>query len=133
MPRKSAAELAVAPNVVEVTPRPVAPTTLTDEEASEWDAIVSALPADWFPRDTHAMLEQHCKHIIQARRISQLIEACQSDPELDLRQMKELLDMQEKQSRLIMAGATKMRLSQQTKHDREKGKGGRKAAKPWEK
>ena len=133
MPRKSAAELAVAPRVVEVTPRPVAPSHLADEEAAEWEAIVSALPADWFPRDTHALLEQHCQHIIRARRIAQLIHDAESEDDVDILKLKTLYDMQDKQTRVIASGATKMRISQQTKHDREKGKGGRKAAAPWQK
>jgi hypothetical protein len=36
--RKSAAQLAIAPQVVEIIPRPVAPGDLTDEQAAEWDA-----------------------------------------------------------------------------------------------
>ncbi len=38
--RKSAAQLAIAPQIVEIVPRPVAPGDLTDEQAVEWDAVV---------------------------------------------------------------------------------------------
>ena len=133
MPRKSAAELAVSAAVVKVEPRPVAPSHIPDDEADEWEAIVSALPADWFSRDNLILLEQHVHHIGRARRLSQLIAAAEQADPVDYGEMKTLYDMQEKQTRLIQAGATKMRLSQQTKHDREKGKGGRKAKAPWQK
>lgn len=133
MPRKSAAELAVTAAVVKVEPRPVAPSHIPDDEAQEWEAIVSALPADWFSRDNLILLEQHVHHIGRARRLSQLIAAAERANEVDVMELKHLYDMQEKQTRLIQAGATKMRLSQQTKHDREKGKGGKKTARPWDK
>ena len=39
--RKSAVQLAIAPQVVEIIPRPVAPGDLTDEQADEWQAIAA--------------------------------------------------------------------------------------------
>ena len=76
--RKSAAELAMAPLVV-IEPRPVAPSELVDEEATEWEGIVARMPATWFTRDTWPLLVQLCRHIVAARRLAQL---CQEAPSL---------------------------------------------------
>ena len=46
---------------------------LSDEEGEEWCEIVDRLPADWFARETHALLVQYCRHVVAARRVSQLI------------------------------------------------------------
>ena len=130
MPRKSAAELAVAPQVVSVVPRPVAPSELTDEQAAEWEAVVSRLPADWFPRETHGLLAQYCRHVVEARRIAQLIERQEG---YDIKEYDMLLKMQEREGRALSSLATRMRITQQSQWSEQKGKGGDKPdRKPWE-
>jgi hypothetical protein len=51
---------------------------LTDEQATEWWAVVNRLPADWFPRETHALLIQYCRHVVSARRVAQLLTQAES-------------------------------------------------------
>jgi hypothetical protein len=54
--RHGVAELAViGPSGIETVRRPEPPDELTDEQATEWRAIVNRLGADWFPRETHPM------------------------------------------------------------------------------
>lgn len=129
--RKSAAELATVPNVVEVVPRPVAPDILTDEQAEEWDCVVSRMPADWFPRETHGLLIQYCRHVVTARRVAELIENEQGAEVLDIENYDRLLKMQEREGRALSSLATRMRISQQAKFDKTK-KTPKTVRKPWE-
>ena len=72
--RKSSAELSILTmSTVETIMRPDAPYDLTDEQADEWRAVVNRMPADWFPRETHGMLTQYCRHVVAARRVAQLV------------------------------------------------------------
>jgi hypothetical protein len=83
--RKSAASLSVSlASPVETIARPDAPYDLTDEQIAEWWAVVNRMPADWFPRETHAMLAQYCRHVVNARRVAQLIAAHEASDPLDL-------------------------------------------------
>lgn len=115
---RSAASLEIdtrpSTEVIETVPRPDAPYDLTDEQASEWWAVVNRLPAEWFPRETHAMLAAFCRHTIAARHIAQLIVAAEQRRKLNLNEYSKLLRMQEREGRAITSLATKMRISQQS-------------------
>jgi hypothetical protein len=63
---------------VMVVNRPDAPLDLTPEETDEWCAIVDAMPADWFPRETWPLLAQFCRHTVASRRIAQMVDADQT-------------------------------------------------------
>ena len=111
--RKSGAES----NVVSITgkaPRPNPPPSLTSEQAQECRAIVKRLPADWFERETHALLESYCRHIVTARRIAEQIERCFAETTAKTAGIDRLLKMQARESGAIAQLATKMRLSQQS-------------------
>ncbi len=113
---KSAASLEVAlPNasVIETVSRPDAPYDLTDEQSTEWWAVVNRLPADWFPRETHGMLSQYCRHVVAARRVAQLISTLENNSAIDVGEYDRLLKMQEREGRAISSLATRMRISQQ--------------------
>lgn len=130
--RKSAASLSViSSGAVQAVRRPDAPAELTDEQAGEWAEIVSRMPADWFPRETHGMLVSYCRHIVSARRIAQLIEAAEASEAFDVDEYDKLLKMQERESRAMSSLATRMRLTQQTTYDKSKKKPGQ-TRKPWE-
>lgn len=132
--RKSAVSLSVSTGVVTVSPRPDPPRELTAEQAGEWRAVVDRLPADWFPRETHGLLVQYCRHIVAARRVAQLIEALEtsSENEFDIERYDELLKMQEREGRALSSLATRMRLTQQTTYDKQKRKGSVGTKRPWE-
>ena len=128
--RKSAAELAVVPNVVEAVPRPVAPDDLTDEQAVEWEAIVSSEAAEWIPRGAWGALAQYCRHKVAADRVAQLLEQSQ-----DAGEYLELLKAQERETRALLSAATRLRLTPQSRYRPEQAgaKGGLGARrKPWE-
>lgn len=133
--RKSAAALAIV-SPVEVVPRPGAPAELNDEQAAEWKAVVERMPADWFGRETHALLVQYCRHVVAARRIAQIIEAMENLEAAEqrpfvLEDYDRALKMQEREGRAISSLATRMRITQQTSYDKSKKKPGA-TKRPWE-
>lgn len=128
--RQSLAALAIT-TPIETIQRPDAPYDLTDDQAEEWRAVVDRMPADWFPRETWPLLSQYCRHIVNARRVAQLIEQAAGRKKLNIGEYEALLKVQERESRAISALARSMRLTQQTTYDKSKKKP-LQVAKPWE-
>lgn len=114
--------------VAHLPQRPNPPDHLSEAESAEWTAIVRAMPADWFPRETHGLLAQYCRHVVASRKVAQLLADADTD---DVAGFARLLRMQIGQSAAIAALSAKMRLSQSSTTDRRKAKApaGRK---PWE-
>lgn len=129
--RVSGASLEVATSGVERVQRPDAPYDLTDEQTEEWWAVVNRLPADWFPRETHAVLSQYCRHVVAARRVAQLVAACEGEAEIDLSKYDNLLRMQEREGRALSSLATRLRITQQSTMS-EKSKKPTQVKKPWQ-
>jgi chaperone required for assembly of F1-ATPase len=131
--RKSAASLEIATaSPVETVARPDAPYDLTDEQTEEWWAVVNRMPADWFPRETHGMLAQYCRHVVAARRVAQLIAKAEKQKALDVEAYDRLLKMQEREGRAISSLATRMRISQQATVRAEQARKPKQVDKPWE-
>lgn len=131
--RQSAASLEIAVHsVVETIQRPDAPYDLTDEQATEWWAVVNRMPADWFPRETHGMLAQYCRHVVAARRVAQLIAKAEKAKALDVGEYDQLLKMQEREGRAISSLATRMRISHQATVRAEQARKPKQVEKPWE-
>ncbi len=130
--RRAASAIAIASvSKLEAVARPDAPYDLTDEQSDEWWAVVNRMPADWFPRETHGMLSQYCRHVVSARRVAQLIEQAMKAEAFDVEAYNQLLIMQEREGRALSSLATRMRLSQQTTYDKSKKKP-TSGKKPWE-
>lgn len=129
--RKSSASLAVAVSPVETIQRPDAPYDLTDEQTQEWWAVVNRLPADWFPRETHGLLADYCRHVVKSRRIAQLVDDAESQKAIDVDRLDQLYKMAERESRAASSLATRMRISQQSTYDNERKKP-KMVSKPWE-
>lgn len=132
--RKSAASLEVATigSSVETISRPDAPYDLTDEQSAEWWAVVNRMPADWFPRETHGMLSQYCRHVVAARRVAQLIAKAEKAKALDIGEYDQLLKMQEREGRAISSLATRMRISQQATVRAEQARKPTQVETPWD-
>lgn len=128
--RKSVAALSVAVPLG-ITNRPDAPYDLTDEQADEWRAVVNRMPADWFQRETWPLLSQHCRHVVAARRLAQLIHAHEGAEDFNVGDYDKLLKMQEREGRAISSLATRMRLTQHATYDKTKKKP-IEAKRPWE-
>lgn len=130
--RTSAASREVAQvGKVETVQRPDAPYDLTDEQTEEWWAVVNRLPADWFPRETHGVLSQYCRHVVTARRVAQLVAACEATDPLDLGEYDQLLKMQEREGRAMSSLATRLRITQQATVS-AKAKKPSSVKRPWE-
>lgn len=121
--RRSAASLSVVPTGgVVVVHRPGPPSDLTQEQAHEWRAIVSRMPADWFPRETHGLLAAYCQHITELASIAQLINQVKATEPLDVAAYDRLLKVRERESRAASSLATRMRITQQSTYDEKKKK-----------
>lgn len=133
--RESIAALEVVrpENAITALVRPAPPEHLTNEQADEWQAVVNRMPAEWFPRETHGSLVAYCRHVVQARRVAEVIEALQAEEPGSrwLVDYDRLLKMQERESRAVAALARGMRISQQSHYSKEK-KRGSSVKKPWE-
>ena len=131
--RKSSAEMQVTiSGPVETIERPDAPYDLTDEQSAEWWAVVNRMPADWFPRETHAMLADYCRHVVRSRRVSQLIAEEEKGDAIDVGALDKLYKMGERESRAISSLATRMRISQQATLTKRADKGTAGMKKPWD-
>jgi hypothetical protein len=138
LPRKSAASLSVvAPLPAEKRPDP--PDELTDEEAVEWRSVVDRLPPDWFPRESHQLLVQYCRHVVKARIVARLIGGLRMEKLEtleDLHTLDRLMAMADREARGLSSLATRMRISQQSRYLEKKA--GVKASnpnasrKPWQ-
>jgi hypothetical protein len=114
--------------------RPDAPYDLNDEQAEEWWGIVNRMPAGWFPRETHSMLAQLCRHIVRGRKVSQMtdeMEKLRGTDAFDFEVYCKLLAEEEKQTRTIASLATRMRITQQSTYDASKKKPVE-GVRPWE-
>lgn len=132
--RKSAGELAIAAPV-QVQRRPGVPVELTPEQADVWQSVVDALPADWFPAETHSLLMQFCRHTVDARRIAQLIDQESARPDIEVSAYLELLKAQRAETASLKAMASAMRLSQQSSRRDDNSataKKNRTTKRPWE-
>lgn len=131
--RKSAAELTViSGDGIETIRRPDAPAELTEEQADEWRAVTNRLPADWFPRETHSLLAQYCRHVIAARRIAQLVDSIEAAEQFDLDAYDKALKMQEREGRALSSLATRMRITQQATVRASQARKPPTVKKPWE-
>lgn len=131
--RVSAGELSVLSPVVKIE-RPDAPYNLCDQEAEIWRAIVEDLPADWFPRHTHDLLGQYCRHAMNAERIAQLIHQVlyAKDQALDVNEYDQLLKIQEREGRAMSSIATRLRITPQATRLASSQKATQKGKRPWE-
>lgn len=122
----------IPPSALEIVPRQKPPPELIDEEVEVWAAIVGNEPADWFSPSTVPLLAQYCRHIVQAKRVAELIERATGDRDLSVTDYERLLRMQANESRAIAQLATKMRISQQSTINQRGNQNQKAARKPWE-
>ena len=75
--RKSSTSVAVVPPVdpaeIESIARPEPPECLDVSARDVWLDVVDNLPADWFEPVMLPVLEQYCRHVVEARRLNALI------------------------------------------------------------
>lgn len=102
-----------------VISRPDAPYDLDDEEAEHWRTVVDAMPADHFIPANFHLLTLLCRHVVEARRIAQLVKAYRKrKANFNYREYGELLRIQQSQSLIIARLSRSMRLTQQATKDK---------------
>ena len=116
--RKSAA-LQVAKTLVAsigVSQRLAPPVHMSDAEVSVWMQVVNDQPAASFTPTHSPMLEQYCRHIVQARIIADMImsfDQSWANDDDGLRRYDKLLAMQEREGRAASSLATRLRITRQ--------------------
>jgi len=123
----------IGPRGVETIRRPEPPEELNDEQSSEWRAIVNRLAADWFPRETHCLLVQLCRHIVECRHIAAMIHEMKIGPAESFRigDYRALLKMQAVESSEIASLTTKLRISHQATKRQERTTKPTMHKRPW--
>jgi lipase chaperone LimK len=96
--------------------RPEPPSELSQDEARIWREIVARLPSNWFPRETHALLTQYCRHEATLKDLTNLINKLKRASNLP--ELRKMLRERRLESKTIAMLAVKMRLSQQSTYDR---------------
>ena len=116
--RKSSASLQVASlsASIGVSQRLSAPAHMSDAEITVWVQVVNDQPAASFTPTHSPMLEQYCRHIVQARIIADMImnfdQSWANDDE-GLKRYDKLLAMQEREGRAASSLATRLRITRQ--------------------
>ncbi len=129
--RKSALSV-VRGSAISAIDRPEPLQSLTNEQRIEWILVVNSLPADFFPAHSHNVLAQYCRHAVACRHVSQMIETIEAADLIDVDEYDRLLRMQERESRVLVSLATKMRLTQQANILPDKVKPTTVTKPPWE-
>jgi hypothetical protein len=140
--RASSAELIVAKTIdtslIGVSQRLPAPKHLTDAELSVWLEVVNDQPASSFT-PTHApLLEMYCRHVVNARKISDEVlsfDIAWIADDDGLKRYDRLLAMAERESRAASSLATRLRITRQSIDQQTVArtiKNDTKAKKPWE-
>jgi hypothetical protein len=133
--RKSAASMTLvgATGVVE---RVAPPSTLTEAQAEMWLEITGSLPADWFTSYTAPLLAGYVRALDMVERLSAQIEAMTDAKEIDMGDLKMLMNMRDMEERRAVTLAMKMRLTQQSSYSAKSSDTAKKRSggglKPWQ-
>lgn len=136
--KKSAAAMSTAGAPAAARPKP--PADLTAAQKIEWKAVVDRMPADWFTRETHALLTQYVRHVSNAAKLAKALDAYTVEmltTEPGVEGFDKLAKMHERESRAMSSHATRLRLTQQSRYNPSAANtaaknGGKAARKPWE-
>jgi hypothetical protein len=132
--RKSHAELAALAIIPGTRPEP--PLELEPEEQATWRTITSRLPQSWFTAENMPLLKELCRHVGYADALAADIVQLRQAPTVDVEELRAALRAHALQSERIGNLSTKLRLTKQSRLDRESaGIEARKSAagvKPWE-
>lgn len=138
--RKSKAELMVAATPVRLGDRPEPPLCLNARAEGEWLRVVDRMPSDWFTDETLSTLQAYCEHTAEGEAIQSMIEQVRKSAMKDdeaYKRYRDLLRDKELQTRAALSCATKMRLTQQSSYDAQKGNTAKAKSdsglKPWQK
>jgi hypothetical protein len=106
----------------DVVERPEPLPELTDAEADEWRALCNAVPADYFPPATWALVASYARHRVLERRCHELIEReCSKRKGFDLATFRFLLRELRAETAAVLACLRSLRLTHLASyaHDRK--------------
>lgn len=112
--RKSSASLAVIKGGAGARIEP--PKGMPKAQRELWLAVVGSKPADWFGPDNAPLLSEYVRAVDMANKLERQIDRLTESDEVDSEELRNLLNMRDKESRRVTSLATKMRLSQQSKY-----------------
>jgi hypothetical protein len=102
------ARLTIVPFVAQL---PDPPAGLSDSEAVIFSETAAAMPSGWFRADSMPLLVEYSRAVDACNKLAGMRDA----PDMSLRDLAVLLAAHEKQARLVVTLATKMRLTQQSR------------------
>jgi len=115
------------------------PTYLTTAQSNVWRQTVAAKPADWFGSESAPMLAMYCRAVASAEHLAAIVDKFERRKRLDSDGMHAYgiaLASMEKQSKLVISLATKMRLTQQSQYTAKSAgtasRRGNAPKKPWD-
>jgi hypothetical protein len=94
-----------------VAPLPEPPASLSDSEAVIFRETSAAMPSGWFRADSMPLLVEYSRAVDACNNLSLLIR----QPNMSVKEQLAVLASREKQARLVVTLATKMRLTQQSR------------------
>lgn len=106
--RSAESRLSVVPFVA---PLPDPPASLTDSEAAIFRETAAAMPSGWFRADSMPLLVEYSRAVDACNKLA----AMRDQQGMTMRDLAVLLAAHEKQARLVVTLATKMRLTQQSR------------------
>lgn len=110
--RKSAGSTVTSALSLGAVPRVPLPPELLAEEAEVYVQVVNNEAAEWFSPANQPLLVQYCRHVVTARRLSEILESITGQRDTQWPFYASLLDQQRRESGAIAMLAQKMRLSQ---------------------
>jgi hypothetical protein len=119
--------------------RPAPPDGLTTDQVDVWCDVVTRLPADWFPRETHALLAEYCRAVTRARFVGAAVDAFEAawlNAEGGVERYAKLVATADRQVRLMTSLARALRITNQSRLKaetavRRAGEIGADAPRPW--
>jgi hypothetical protein len=102
------ARLSIVPFVPSL---PDPPASLSEGEAAIFRETAAAMPSGWFRADSIPLLIEYSRAVDACNKLAGMRDA----PDMTLRDLAVLLAAHEKQARLVVTLATKMRLTQQSR------------------
>jgi hypothetical protein len=130
--RKSAASLTVVHG--ERLERVQPPADLSPAEVDLFVLTRDTKPADWWTEDNAPLLAEYARAVVMCSLLAARLQRAMESA-AEVAEIKQLLDMRDKESRRAMSLATKMRLSQQSTYTTKSGntaKGRAGGSRPWE-
>jgi hypothetical protein len=92
-----------------------APPSLPERERAVWDAIVKGQSPGWFVRGSEPLLEAHVRCVVFLQALYVRRDELLADSAKGLEELQDIVDLIEKQTRLLAMTSRSLRLTQQSR------------------